>query len=340
GLLDAADHIRAAILDAAVPTVAFINRDAASAGALIAYANDRIAMVPGASMGAATAVDATGAYASEKVQSYTRSLMRATAEATGRDPRIAEAMVDERIAIPGVTEADKLLSLTADEALRLGVADAVVPSFDALLDELGLAEQPVLVHAVTATERVLLFLGSPVVASILMLMMMGGLYFELQTPGVGFPGIMAFLGAALFFAPHYMLGLVQSWEILLFLVGVGLLAFEIFVTPGFGVAGVAGLLCIIGALFAALLPNVGLDFPSGLQLARAAMTLGTTFVLLIALAVSLGRFLPQSERFNRLVLAPDLSSAAGYTAADTDETLLGRAGTALTPLRPSGTAEI
>ncbi len=340
GLVDAADQIRTTILDAPMPTVAYVDKNAASAGALISYAADRIVMAPGGSIGAATAVDATGTYASEKVQSYMRSLMRATAEANGRDPRIAEAMVDEKLAIPGVVEAGQLLSLSPSEAVRLGVADGVAPTMDALLADLGAADRTLVAHHASAAERVLRFLGSPVVASILMLMMMGGLYFELQTPGVGFPGIMAFLGAALFFAPHYMLGLVQSWEILLFLVGVGLLAFEIFVTPGFGVAGVAGLLCIIGALFAALLPNVGLDFPSGLQLARAAMTLGTTFVLLIALAVSLGRFLPQSERFNRLVLAPDLSSAAGYTAADTDETLLGRAGTALTPLRPSGTAEI
>lgn len=340
GLLDAADHIRAAILDAAVPTVAFINRDAASAGALIAYANDRIAMVPGASMGAATAVDATGAYASEKVQSYTRSLMRATAEATGRDPRIAEAMVDERIAIPGVTEAGQLLSLTADEALRLGVADAVVPSFDALLDELGLAEQPVRVHAVTATERVLRFLGSPIVASILMLMMMGGLYFEMQTPGFGFAGAMALLGAALFFAPHYVLGLAESWEIVLFVVGLALILAEVFVIPGFGVAGVTGILLVVGSLLAALIPNVGFAFPTGTEVTHAAATLAASLVLLVLLAVSLGRYLPRSERFSRFVLLPDLTAAEGYTAADTDEALLGQTGRTLSPLRPAGVAEI
>ena len=185
GLLDAADLIRTAILDAPMPTVAFVNRNAASAGALIAYAADRIVMAPGASMGAATAVDATGEYASEKVQSYTRSLMRATAEANGRDGRIAEAMVDERIVIPGVKEAGRLLSLTADEALRLGVADAIAPSFDAVVGDLGLAERPVVAHAASTAERFLRFLGSPVVASLLMLMMMGGLYFEMHSPGFG-----------------------------------------------------------------------------------------------------------------------------------------------------------
>jgi membrane-bound serine protease (ClpP class) len=340
GLLDAADQIRTAILDAEVPTVAFVNRNAASAGALVAYAADRIVMAPGASRGAATAVDATGEYASEKVQSYTRSLMRATAEANGRDGRIAEAMVDERIAIPGVKEAGRLLSLTATEALRLGVADAVAPSFDAVLADLGLAGRPVVAHAASAAERFLRFLGSPVVASILMLMMMGGLYFEMHSPGFGFPGLMALVGAALFFAPHYMLGLVESWEILVFFVGLALLLVEVFVTPGFGVPGIAGIVLVVGALLAALIPNVGLDFPTGAELARAAVTLSATLVLLVVLGVSVSRYLPRSERFNRLVLVPDLAAAAGFIAAESEDALLGQTGRTLSPLRPAGTAEI
>ena len=340
GLLDAADLIRTSILDAEVPTVAYVNKNAASAGALIAYANDRIVMAPGASMGAATAVDATGAYASEKVQSYTRGLIRSTAEATGRDGRIAEAMVDERIAIPGVVEEGELLTLTADEALRLGVADAVAPTFEAVLGELGLEGRPVEAHAASAAERFLRFLGSPVLASLLMLMMMGGLYFELQTPGVGFPGIIALVGAALFFAPHYMLGLVQSWEIVLFVVGLGLLFAEVFVIPGFGVAGLSGIVLVVASLLAALIPNVGFAFPTGAELAQASLTLAVTLVLLVALAASLSRYLPQSERFSRLVLAPDLTAATGYIAAESDDALLGQTGRSLSPLRPAGTAEI
>ncbi|NNF59266.1 MAG: nodulation protein NfeD [Rhodothermaceae bacterium] len=340
GLVDAADAIRTAILDVPMPTIAFINKNAASAGALISYAADTIVMAPGGSMGAATAVDMTGEYASEKVQSYMRSLMRATAEANGRDPRIAEAMVDETLAVPGVVEAGQLLSLSANEALDLGVAEALASSSDELLADLGVAERTQVAHAASSVERVLRFLGSPVLASILMLMMMGGLYFELQTPGVGFPGLMAVVGAALFFAPHYMLGLVQSWEILLFAIGIILLMVEVFVTPGFGVAGITGVLLVVGSLLAALIPNVGLDFPTGAQLARASITLATTFVLLIVLAASLSRYLPRSERFSRLILVPELASAEGYTSADTDTTLMGQTGTTVTALRPSGTAAI
>ena len=340
GLLDAADEIRKAILSSPVPTVAVIDRNAASAGALIAYANDKIVMVPGASMGAATAVNQTGEYAPEKIQSYTRGLMRATAEATGRDPQIAEAMVDETIDIPGVSPEGTLLTVSTDEALRLGIADAALPSVDAVVAALGAAENPQEDHAATRAEQVLRFLGSPVLASLLLMMMMGGLYFEIQTPGVGFAGAVALVGAALFFAPHYLLGLVESWEIALFAVGVGLLLVEVFVTPGFGVFGIGGLVLVLGALLVALIPNVGFDFPSDGEIARATTTLAAALVLLVLFTVSLSKVLPRSERLNRLVLVPDLSAASGYTSADTAEDLVGQTGLALTGLRPSGTAEI
>ncbi len=340
GLLDAADEIRKAILSTETPTVAVVDRNAASAGALITYAADKIVFVPGASMGAATAVNQTGEYAPEKIQSYTRGLMRATAEATGRDPRIAEAMVDEKLSVPGVVEEGQLLTLSSDEALRLGVADAVLPSVEATVEALGVADRVQEDHAATRAERVLRFLGSPALASLLLMMMMGGLYFELQTPGVGFAGAIALVGAALFFAPHYLLGLVESWEIALFVVGVSLLAIEIFVTPGFGVFGVSGIVATLGALLVALIPNVGFRFPTDGAIAQATTTLAAALVLVVLLAVSLARYLPRSTRFNRLVLVPDLASASGYTSADTLADLVGQRGRAVTGLRPSGTAEV
>ncbi len=338
GLLDAGDAIRSRLLAATVPVVVVVDRNAASAGALIAYAADRIVMVPGSNMGAATAVDATGEAAPEKIQSYTRGLMRATAEATGRDPRIAEAMVDPRIAIDGVTEAGSLLTLSATEAERLGVADAVLPSADAAIEALGLTSRDAVDHHASGAERLLRVLGMPAVASLLMLMMMGGLYAEMKAPGLGLPGAIALVGAALFFAPHYLLGLVESWEIVLFVAGVGLLAVELFVIPGFGVAGIAGIVLMVGALFLGLVPNDGFGLPAAAEVSRALATLASSLVLLVLLAISLARLLPNSSRFNRLVLTPALSAADGYTAADTDETLLGAFGTALTTLRPAGTA--
>ena len=341
GLVDAADKIRKSILGVSIPTVAFIDKNAASAGALISYSSDRIVMAPGSSIGAATVVEGgSGAVASEKYQSYMKGLMRATATANGRDPQIAEAMVDDSLEVPGISEAGSLLTLAYDEALEVEVAEAILPSIDSILETLEISEASRVDHQASGAEQFLRFFSSPVLQSILMLMMMGGLYFELQTPGVGFAGLMALIGAALFFAPHYMLGLVESWEIALFVVGVILLIVEIFVIPGFGVAGISGLILVLGSLTAGLIGNVGLDMPDRSAVTSAVGTMAVTLVLLGVLVYSLARYLPSSQRLNGLVLAPELSSAEGYVAADTDFSLLGAIGRALTPLRPSGTVQI
>lgn len=341
GLLDAADRMRKTLLSAPIPTVAFIDRNAASAGALISYAADRIVMVPGASIGAATVVEGgSGEAAPDKYQSYMRGLMRATAEANDRDPQIAEAMVDETIDVEGVTASGKVLTLTSDEALGLGVADAVLPSVEAVVEAYGLSAAAVVRHQASRTEKVLRFFASPVIQSLLMLMMLGGLYFELQSPGVGFAGAMALVGAAAFFAPHYLLGLVESWELIVFVLGIVLILLELFVIPGFGVAGIAGVALVLFGLAASLIGNVGFDFPSLQQTSSALSTLAVTLVLLVLLSISLARYLPRSERFSELVLAPDLSSATGYTSADTDASLLGQTGRTVTPLRPSGWIEV
>ncbi len=340
GLVEAADAIRKAILDTTIPTVAFIDHNAASAGALISYAADSIYMAPGSSMGAATVVEGVGGEAApDKYQSYFKGIMRATAEANGRDPLIAEAMVDQDLVVEGVSEAGQVLTLSTSEAVALGVADAEMADLDAVVAHLGFGDSERVVHKTTTLERILRFFGSPVVQGILMLMMMGGLYFELQTPGVGFPGIMAAIGAALFFGPHYMLGLVESWELVLFVVGVILLLVEIFVIPGFGIAGISGLVLVVGSLGVSLIGNVGFSFPSGDTVTEAIWTLAITLMLGVFLGFSLSKYLPRSSRFHQLVLEPELSSAFGYTASETRDALLGNTGRALTHLRPAGSAE-
>ncbi len=340
GLVDAADRIRKTILDATPLTIAYVNKNAASAGALISYACDFIVMAPGASIGAATVVEGVGGEAApDKYQSYMRGLMRSTAEANGRDPRIAEAMVDETIEVEGVSEAGKVLTLSTTEAIRLKVADFEAETIEGLYDSIEVNVAAVVNHRVTRAEKVLRFFASPIMQSILMLMMLGGLYFELQTPGVGFPGLMALLGAAMFFAPHYMLGLVESWEIVAFVLGVGLIFVEIFLLPGFGIAGISGIILVVGALLAGLVGNVGLEFPTDESVSQAITTLAITLVLFVVLLFSLGRYLPKSERFGQLVLKPELASSAGYTAAEFPSDLVGAVGVTVTPLRPTGIAE-
>jgi membrane-bound serine protease (ClpP class) len=151
---------------------------------------------------------------------------------------------------------------------------------------------------------------------------------------------MALIGAALFFGPHYIMGLVESWELILFVLGVGLLLVELFVFPGFGIAGLSGLALVVFSLGVSLIGNVGLDFPSLEIVGSAIWTLAITMVLLVVILVMGARWLPQSTRFNQLVLAPELGSAAGFTSADTDVSLDGQVGKALTTLRPAGIAMI
>lgn len=341
GLVAAADQIRQLILDTPIPTVAFIDRNAASAGALIAYACDHIVMVPGASIGAATVVEgSTGKAAPDKYQSYMRGLMRATAEANGRDPRIAEAMVDPDVEVEGVVPTGKVLTLSAQEALRLRVTDALATSVDEALQVLGYGAHPVVAFEQTGTERVLRVLALPTVQTLFLLMMLGGLYFELQTPGVGFPGLIALAGALLFFAPNYLSGLVEFWEVLLFLAGIGLLLVELLVIPGFGIAGISGILFILAGLLAALIGNIGFSFPPMRHIAQAVFTLMSALILLGVSIAVLGRFLPRTRRFQELVLGTGLSRMQGYTTAAPNVQLVGKQGRAVTPLRPAGVVEI
>ncbi|MCA1803216.1 MAG: hypothetical protein LC662_12260 [Rhodothermaceae bacterium] len=337
GLVDAADKIRKNLLDTPLTTITFIDKNAASAGALISLATDSIYMAPGASIGAATVVEGgSGDKASEKMQSYMRGLMRATAEAKGRDPRIAEAMVDESIEIEGIIAEGKLLTLSTSEALNFDVINGSFGTRDEILAHMGWENAEVVYLQELWQESVLRFLAHPVVSSIMMLMMLGGLYFELQSPGIGFAGMVAGIGAMMFFAPLYIMGLAQSWEIVLFFIGVVLIIIEIFFIPGFGVAGGIGISLVVFSLGASLIGNVGLRFPPMEHISMAVWTLTITLVIGMLLLMSLARYLPQNQMFSRLVLMESTDRNTGYTSAKSLDDLLGMEGVTITPLRPSG----
>jgi membrane-bound serine protease (ClpP class) len=340
GLVDAADKIRQSILDANIRTIAFINKNAASAGALISYACDEIVMAEGASIGAATVVEGqSGEKASEKMQSYFRGLMRSTAEANGRDPRIAEAMVDESIEVEGVIEEGKLLTLSASEALEYGVADDVVDNKTGMLAKLSIEEEAIVETSESWEEATLRFIANPVVSGILMLMMMSGLYFEFQTPGFGFGGAAAAVGAAMFFAPLYIMGLAEAWEILLFALGVILLIVEIFVIPGFGVPGILGFLLVVFSLGASLIGNVGLSFPEQSEVTRATWTMAITLSASFGAIALLARAMPERRAFGLLVLNDKLTETDASSDEDEYKLLLGQEGVAKSPLRPSGVVD-
>jgi len=340
GMLESADSIRTKILNSDVPVYVFINHNAASAGALISIACDSIYMVPGATIGAATVVDQQGEVVADKYQSYMRAMMRSTAEATGRDPNIAQAMVDPRIQIENVIDSGSVLTFTSGEALENNFCEAILDSEKEIFDRIGIAEYEIIEHELTGMDRFIGFLISPIISGILIMIIIGGIYFELQSPGVGFPLVAAIIGALLYFAPLYMEGLADNWEILLFVGGIILIAIEIFAIPGFGVAGITGIVLIIAGLTLSLVGNIGLDF-SGVDFV-AIMTSFFLVVTSIFLSLVLSYFITKSiftenKLFGSLALEAVQNSDEGFTSSDsTYEGMTGKTGIAHTVLRPAG----
>ena len=343
GLVDAADSIRTKILNSQIPVWVFIDNNAASAGALIAIACDSIFMNPVASMGAATVVDQEGKPVPDKYQSYMRSWMRATAEANGRDPDIAQAMVDPDISIPGVVDSGKVLTLTTSEAIEFGFCDGEANNIREIFEQSGIDDYQVIIQEITTTDKIIGFLISPFVSGILIMIIIGGIYFELQSPGVGFPLLASVIAALLYFAPLYIEGLANNWEILLFIAGVALVAIEIFAIPGFGVAGVSGIVLIVIGLTLSMVGNVGFDFSN----VNFIQIVTSFFIVIIAIFFSLmlsfyiSKKLFTTTIFGHLALDTIQDKEKGYTSANDEySSMKGTAGIAYTVLRPAGKVKI
>jgi membrane-bound serine protease (ClpP class) len=336
GRIDSAVDIKDAILNSKVKTIAFVDKSAISAGSLISMACDSIYMAAGSSIGAATAVDLEGKKASEKVISYMRAQMRATAQAKHRRTDIAEAMVDEDIAIQGLTAKGKLLTLTYTEALTVGISNGTVTGIDDILGRLGKKGAPVIESRINWAERVVRFLTDPIVSSLLLTVGFLGLIMELKAPGWGIGGTIALIALGLFFGSHYIVKLAGILEILLFTAGVLLVIFEIFIAPGFGVPGVLGIILILASFFLSLVGKM----PSSRDFVTAAHTMGWTFLFTVALGYFVIRYLPHTKLFNRIIMAAVENQSEGFSSADTAGELIGMTGTATSNLRPAGKAEI
>ncbi|HEX7119439.1 MAG TPA: NfeD family protein [Longimicrobiales bacterium] len=336
GRVDAAQRIVDAVREAEVPVYAFVNRRAFSAGAMIALATDGIYMIPGAVIGAATPVTGSGEKAPEKIVSAMRSEMRALAEARGLDPRVAEAMVDESIAIPGVVDAGKLLTLTTAEAVRVGYAQEVA-DWAALVDALGLAGADVRSMETNWAESVVRFLTHPLVAPWLLSLGFLGLIIELKTPTFGLAGLAGLASLGLFFGSHVILGLAGWEELILLGVGLVLLGVEIFVVPGFGVFGLSGIVAVLASIYLSLVGHLA----TGVDYSQAATMLSATILIFLVGAWTLVRLLPRNTRFARsgIMLADQASRETGYLSAAVREDLVGKAGVAVTDLRPAGTGQ-
>jgi membrane-bound serine protease (ClpP class) len=343
GAVNTADSIRTAILNSNIPVFVLIQNNAASAGAFISIACDSIFMQPGSVMGAATVVNQNGEVVPDKYQSFMRTKMRATAEQKGRNPNVAEAMVDPDIEVEGVSEKGKVLTLTVSEAKKVGFCNGEFATIEQALDYCGYDLYTIKKQRITLTDKIIGWLISPAVSGILILIIFGGIYFELQTPGIGFPIAAALVAASLYFAPLYLEGLAANWEIALFFVGLVLIALELFVIPGFGVAGISGIALAVSGLALSMIGNVGLEFdflPGQVIIRSLTIALAASSISLIG-SIFLAVKLFETSAFSRLILNTTVSKDQGYVGTSTKEfDLIGKTGKAYTDLRPSGKVEI
>ncbi|HLN53502.1 MAG TPA: NfeD family protein [Lentimicrobium sp.] len=344
GMLESADSIRTALLQTPIPVWVFIDNNAASAGALISIACDSIYMRKGANIGAATVVDQEGKVVPDKYQSYMRSMMRSTAEATGRNADIAQAMVDPKIVVPGISDSTQVITFTSSEAMKYGFCEGEASSVQEILKNNGLADVKVVKQQLTALDKIISFLTKPFISGILIMLIIGGLYFELQSPGIGFALVVAVTAAALYFAPLYLEGLAANWEIIIFVVGLVLIALELFAIPGFGVAGITGIALTVIGLTLSLIGNIGFDF-QGLSVNRIfeslAIVIIATFLSIILSFYTTSRLFGKKTIFGELALLSTQQTGSGYISADMRYAeLVGKTGIAHTILRPAGKIEI
>lgn len=334
GAVDAADSISSAILRYDIPVVAFVNMRAVSAGALISIACDSIYMKTGSSMGAATVVDPSGAVMPDKYQSFMRGMMRATAEATGRDPHIAESMVDTA----------NVLSLTASEAIKVGYCNAVAENVEEVITQV-IGENEYIIKEMeddlTWLDKLINLLLNPLLQSIFMMMIIGGIFVEIRTPGIGLPLVTAIVGALLYFAPLYIEQLAVSWEIILFVIGLILVALEVFVIPGFGIAGISGIIAIVLALAFAMIDNADFFTFDGsftlTPLLRPVALVVFSVTIAVFGSVWLIRKLLTVRKFEGIALHEEMKADEGYTGVVSGlESLIGQNVTVFADLKPSG----
>jgi membrane-bound serine protease (ClpP class) len=300
-------------------------------------------MLPGSTIGAATVVNQEGQAVPDKYQSYMRKKMRATAEQNGRNPDIAEAMVDPDKVVEGISPEGKVLTLTSLEAVKVGICDKQVESLSEALEYSGLSLFNITKQRISTLDKVIGFLINPAVSGILIILIFGGIYFELQSPGIGFPILAAIIAASLYFAPLYLEGLAENWEILVFVFGVLLIALEIFVIPGFGIAGITGIILLFGGLILSMVNNIGFNFePINTEaLSTSILVVLVSAVFGIGGSVALAMRLLKTNMFSRIALNAVQKKSEGFVGtSQLEQKLIGKTGTALTVLRPSGKVTI
>jgi membrane-bound serine protease (ClpP class) len=338
GVLTDAKDIVDKVMDFKKPIWVFVNSDAASAGALISIACDSIYMAPGATIGAATVVDGTGEKAPDKYQSYMRSIMRSTAEENKRDPTIAEGMVDEQVQIDSIKKVGQVITFSTSEAIRYGYCEGKVESIEEILKKNNITDYELDRFTLSSADKIIAFFLNPFISGLLILAIIGGIYFEMQAPGLGFAGLVALVALVLYLVPYYLNGLAENWEIIAFFIGLALIGLEVFVIPGFGVAGVAGIALTVISLVLIMLNNDAFDFEfvpmNDIVMAFSAAVsglLGGVVLLFVG-----GARLANTRFYKRVALTDTQDRSAGYTSSFNQIDMKGKRGVAETVLRPSG----
>ena len=332
GQIIAAERIVNSILqDARVPTIAVVS-NAISAGAIIAMSAEQVAMLPGSSIGAATAINAfSGENAGEKINSVWRSQFRSVAEARGRNPDVAAGMVSKRIEIPGLSTSDELITLTASQAIKYNIADIEANNINDALEQLGYGGVELVTLGPNLAERFGGFLANPLIAALLLAVGIGGILIELFAPGFGLPGIIGTLALVALAAGAYFATPATTLDVMLILIGGVLLVLELLVIPGFGIAGILGLAAITVAIIKI--------FPDGYQW---VYVLGYTTIFGAILTIILFWLLPNSRFMKLFALNTDLGNKdnLNYKQTLNFDQLLAKEGLATSDLRPAGLATI
>ncbi|MFD0958634.1 NfeD family protein [Paenibacillus chungangensis] len=334
GQVDSASNIGELIRTSGIPTTAYVEGKAVSAGTYIALNADHIVMQPGSTIGAAAVVNgSTGEMIQNpKVVSFWVSQMTEAAKMNDRDPAIAAAMVDVQatVALKDQIGRDKqageILSLSHSEAIQVGYSDYTASSVREVADWLGLSQRTLIEVQPTIAEEVARFLVHPIVSTVLLIIGIAGIAIELLVPGFGVPGIMGVLAMGLFFFGSYVSGFAGMESVVLFVLGIVLLFVEIFI-PSFGILGLLGSTSLVaGVIIAAPDPRSGI------------LSLAIAFVAALVIVVLFARTHRGRGVWNKFILRDKLTTEEGYLSAASKELLIGQEGIAVTPLRPAGTA--
>ena len=323
GLVDSAIAIKDNIIKTSIPTITFVSERAWSAGALIALAGEELVMQEGTSIGAAETRPNE-----EKYISALRKEFNATAELRNRNPELAEAMVDSDIEVEGIIAKDKLLTLTSSEALENNISNSTVISYEDLLSKYNLADSEIITLQRSMREIFADIVTTPIFSVILLSIGFVALISEAIIPGWGVGGTIGLLSLATFFSGYLINGYAHWGLIVLFIVGIVLMAIELFVVPGFGITGIGGLIAIFASLY--------FFFPDP---STALGVMAAVLVISIVLLFILIKLFGVSKFWKNISLGESQSNEGGYTSHSNQKKLIGETGTTLTHLRPAGTAE-